>query len=401
MRVCTGTLTAVALALSACGPSPTQVVVQLVADEAVAAPSARVAVEVVSPGGELTRRVAEVGATPDHRWPFQVVVVPARADSERFLVTAEVFDGEGRSLGVQRVHTRFVRGATRYVRLRFSAACAEVRCAERETCVDGACAAACVEPVPDPDRAPAPGPCLQGRPDLDAGGPPDAGTGDGGVDGGVDGGPPPARCPVGDVATFDFEAPLDVPRCPGALPCETSPTGRVERAEEGSALAAPAPSPCGGAVLRASVFDSASPNAAYVAVSGAPHLRAWIWLPAEGGERVDSPTELLALAPGEATRDVAAPRVPHWLEDGRLRLSADEEVDLGAAPLGRWICLGLSLSGGAAEADVDGARSRAPSGLSLAEGGHARVGLAARAAGENALVWVDQVTTSSAPTPCP
>lgn len=402
MRFCTGTVTAAALVLAACSTPPTQVVVQLVADPAIEAESARVAVEVVSPGGELTRRIAERGETPDHEWPFRVVIVPARADSDRFLVTAEVFDAGGASLGVQRAHAQFFRGQTRYVRLRFTDGCRDVRCQERQTCADGACASACVEPTRDPETAPSMGPCLQTRPLMDAG------ASDGGLplDGAIpDGGPPAVPCPEGDLSTLDFEAPLSLPRCPGGIPCETSPTGRVERVESGSALAPPAPSPCGVALLRASVFSSASRNAGYVVSEGGPHLRAWLWLPSAGAEQIEAKSDLLAIVAGDATRDLDAPRVALQIDAGRLQVVSEAaSADVGEAPAGRWVCASLSVTEGEARVHVDGLEATLPVSASLAaalgEGSHTRVGIASAGAGENALVWVDQVAVSGGALPC-
>ena len=107
---------AVALALLACSESPTAVIVVIDADDSVRAQTERLAIEVVSRQGALTRRGARVGETEAHRWPFRAVIVPARPDSDRFLVTVEAFDAEGASVGLQRAETRFVRGALSWSR---------------------------------------------------------------------------------------------------------------------------------------------------------------------------------------------------------------------------------------------------------------------------------------------
>jgi len=423
------TAAAAALALLACSESDTAVIVVIDADDAVREQTERLAVEVVSRQGALTRRGARVGETDDHRWPFRVVIVPARPDSDRFLVTVEGFDADGASVGLQRVETRFVRGARRYVRVYFSADCRAVRCPTQRTCRAGACETACVEPAESADDPPRMGPCVQEP--RDAGAPADAGAMDGGTadagpptDAGPDAGPPrdagvPAiACPDGD-ATFDFEAPLSVPRCPGELPCETSPTGRVEHVEEGSTLAPPEPSPCGGGVLRTSLFAlDGSRNAAYLAAAGAAHVRAWVRVPAEGDGRVTRPTDVLSLvAAGAGTRQADPPRVALRLGTDRLELTAraapdvDEGVELAAAStlVDRWVCLELSVDGAAARAAIDGAAVELPLPTAVADAiagapEHLRVGLDPRSempGGEDGLVWVDHVVSSERPLPCP
>ena len=423
------TAAAAALALLACSESSTAVIVLIDADEDVRAQTERLAVEVVSRQGALTRRGARVGETDDHRWPFRAVVVPARPDSDRFLVTVEAFDADGGSVGLQRVETAFVRGATRYVRVVFSADCRDARCPSQHTCRAGVCETACVEPGESPDDPPVMGPCVQEA--RDAGAPQDAGSmdagaldggpGDAGPDAGAppDGGVPAAACPSGDVATFDFDEAPALPRCPGELPCESSPTGRVEHVEEGSTLAPPEPSPCGGGVLRTSLFSlEGSRNAAYLAGPGATHVRAWVRIPADGDGRVTRPTDLLSLvAAGAGTREPDPPRVSLRLGPDRLHLTARVDPDVeelreaATAPAlaDRWVCLELSVDATTARGAIDGVAVELPLPAAVADAlagapAHARAGLDPRSetsGGEDGLVWIDQVVLSTSPAPCP
>lgn len=414
------TAAAAALALLACHESPTAVIVLIDADETVRAQTERLSVEVVSRQGALTRRGARVGETEDHRWPFRAVVVPARPDSDRFLVTVEAFDADGASVGLQRVETRFVSGATRYVRVVFGADCRDVRCPSQRTCRAGACETACVEPAESPDDPPQMGPCVQEPRDAGAAfdaGPMDAGPVDAGI--APDAGVPAVECPTGGAATLDFDAPLALPRCPGELPCETSPTGRVEHVEEGSPLAPPEASPCGGGVLRTSLFAlDGSRNAAYLAAAGATHLRAWVRIPADGDGRVTRPTDVLSLvAAGAGTREPDPPRVALRLDPDGLHLTArvDPDVEalleLAAASTiaDRWVCLELSVDETTARGSVDSVAVELPLPAAVADAiagapAHARIGLDPRSqtpGGEDGLVWIDQVALSSTPLPCP
>lgn len=398
-----------------CEGSVTQVVVILEAEPAVADAAERLGVEVVSQNGDRTQRTVEIGATEDHGWPFRVPIVPIGDDpSRRVLIVGEAIDGDGESLGVQRAELSFVAGETRYLVLRFTAACRQTPCRQGATCIAGECVDACVTPGESPESPRTPGPCV--RPEMDAGvpdaGPSDLGPTDGGAGDLGDGGPLPVACPtpIGWVEGFEGE---DAPERCGVPPCETSPSGRVERIAAGSVLAPRAPPRCGNGMLRLVRFTS--PSQSYFVAPVAPvgegeavHLRAFVWVEAPDGVT----TSALGLALGEGYREPALGGVE--LEVGpdeaalvTLGEGGERSTAMTAFPLGRWVCVELSIDTATAAATVayEGERlSRPYAGASAFVDGaaHARVGLfRVPDAGTDGTAWVDEVAVSSEPLPCP
>lgn len=407
------------LAVGACDGqgSVTQVVVILEADDVVAGDAARLGVEVVSQNGDRTQRSVEIGATEDHEWPFRVPIVPIGDDATRkVLVVAEANDADGESLGVQRAELSFVEGQTRYVVLRFTAGCRQTPCEQGTTCIGGECEDACVTPGAAPDSPRAIGPCVRERMDagmpLDAGidlGPSDAGIEDLGT---VDAAPVPIDCPtpIGWVEGFEGGS---VPAGCGAPPCETSPSGRVELISSVSVLAPGSPPSCGSGLLRLVRFTS--PSQSYfvapvepVAEGASVHLRAFVWVEAPDGVS----TSLLGLTTGDSYR--AEPTSGVELEVGpeastlvTLGDGGDRSTPTTAFPLGRWVCVELSVDTAAGETTVayEGERFTRPypaAGDFVGGSAHARVGLfRVPESGTDGTAWVDEVAVSSDPLVCP
>jgi len=399
-----------------CQGSVTEVVVILEADETVAADAERLGVEVVSQNGDRTQRTVEIGATADHRWPFRVPIVPIGDDaSRRVLIVAEANDGEGESLGVQRAEISFVEGQTRFVVLRFTAACRQTPCSQGTTCIDGSCADACVTPGASADAPRAPGPCV--REPADGGvdlGPGDLGVSDGGMGdlGLTDGGPPPVPCPTPVGWVEDFEGTEPIERC-GTPPCETSPSGRVELIASGSVLAPETSAPCGTGLLRLVRFTSPS-QSFFVAPVEAPgageplHLRAFLWIEAPDGVS----TAALGLSVGDGYRET--PTVGVELEVGpaestlvTLGDEGERRTPMSPFPLGRWVCAELSIDTDAGEVTVayEGERLTAPyrgAEAFVDAAAHARVGLfRVPSSGTDGTAWVDEVAVAREPLRCP
>ncbi len=401
-----------------CQGSVTQVVVILEADPVVVEEATRLGVEVVSQNGDRTQRSVEIGATEDHEWPFRVPIVPIGDDASRkVLVVAEANDAEGESLGVQRSELSFVEGETRYVVLRFSAGCRQTPCEQGTTCIAGECADACVTPGPSPDSPRAPGPCIRERMDAgmpEDGGPPDLGPMDAGVEdlGTVDAAPVPIDCPtrIGWVEGFEGGS---VPASCGAPPCETSPSGRVELVSAVSVLAPGVSPSCGSGLLRLVRFDS--PSQSFFVAPVEPlaegesiHLRAFLWVEAPDG----ATTSLLGLTIGDSYRDVPTAGVE--LEVGpdestlvTLGDGGERSAPMSAFPLGRWVCVELTVNTATNEATVayEGERFTGPYPAAadfVGSAAHARVGLfRVPDTGTDGTAWLDEVAVSSEPLVCP
>lgn len=399
-----------------CQGSVTQVVVILEADETVASAAQRLGVEVVSQNGDRTQRTVEVGATPDHEWPFRVPIVPIGDDaSRRVLLVAEANDGEGESLGVQRAELSFVEGQTRFVVLRFTGVCRQTPCGQGTTCIDGVCEDACVSPGASPDAPRTPGPCVRELADGGMGdGGSDLGVGDGGMaDLGLsDGGPPPVPCPTTVGWVEGFEGTEAVESC-GTPPCETSPSGRVELIASGSVLAPETSAPCGSGLLRLVRFTSPS-QSFFVAPVEAPsageplHLRAFLWVEAPDGVS----TSALGLVLGEGYRDTPTGGVE--LEVGptesalvTLGDEGERRTPMSPFPLGRWVCAELAIDTAASEVTVayEGERLTVPypgAEAFVDAAAHARVGLfRVPTSGTDGTAWLDEVAVAREPLRCP
>jgi len=398
-----------------CQGSVTQVVVILQADETVAASAERLGVEVVSQNGDRTQRTVEIGATADHEWPFRVPIVPIGDDaSRRVLIVAEANDGDGESLGVQRAELSFVEGHTRYVVLRFTAACRRIPCQQGTTCMAGACVGACITPAESPDTPSTPGPCV--REDVDGGvadaGPSDLGPTDAGDLGVIDAGPTPVECPttVGWVEDFEEEA---VPERCGIPPCETSPSGRVERITADSVLAPDTAPPCGSGLLRLVRFTS--PSQSYFVTPVEPlvpfdavHLRAFVWVEAPDGVT----TSLLGLSLGDGYRELPSEGVELEVGPAESTLvilgdEGDRSAPMDPFPLGRWVCVELSVDTDERAVTVayEGERLTRPypdASRFVGNPSHARVGLfRVPESATDGTAWIDEVVVSDEPLLCP
>ena len=142
--------TVVALgSLLGCDPGvATQVLVTVDADEASRARATSVRITVIPPDGEPIERVEPlVGSDARLSLPFTQPLHPKDDDaSRRFHIVVELLDEAGpfaRSVAIG----GYTEGERREVRLLFTEGCHGVlACAETQTCFDGACAPACVEP---------------------------------------------------------------------------------------------------------------------------------------------------------------------------------------------------------------------------------------------------------------
>jgi len=139
------------LALAACGErTATQVLVRFEAGPESTARASLLRVTVTTQEGEvaLERTVRLSGPSPDAQLPATVPVVPRGGDAERrFDIVGELIDPEGVAFARQRARTRFVADARRTLVLTFWDACLGIRCVETDTCVDGSCESACLEPA--------------------------------------------------------------------------------------------------------------------------------------------------------------------------------------------------------------------------------------------------------------
>jgi hypothetical protein len=131
--------------------TPTQVMLEIDAEEGVAARAAklRVRVEGGSGIGALTERVERLDELlKPVRFPQRVALVPLEEDAKRaFVVTATAYDSEGAFLSEARIISSYVPGQVRYARLLVEArGCLRLQCrAEDQTCSGGACVDASVD----------------------------------------------------------------------------------------------------------------------------------------------------------------------------------------------------------------------------------------------------------------
>ncbi len=176
--------------LPACTPALTELVV--VVDSDLAVPGALDEVLVTIEGTEAIPLEAKTSLAGAARLPVTLGVRPREPGSTPVRIRAI-----GRLAGIDRVEaqvrTRFVEGERRIVRLHLRERCAGVRCGDDQTCSDGACVDAFVEPGTlepfDPARDPGAGDGGARDLGVDAGDP-DAGDADAGVDAAV-------PCPAG------------------------------------------------------------------------------------------------------------------------------------------------------------------------------------------------------------
>ena len=161
--------------VSACSSDPgTRVVVIATADPAVVqrADSLRMRVISGTEGGEPFEEIKDVDALS---WPVETTVVPRGGDAERsFVIEIAALDADGEATAIVRASTGFVGGETRALRMHLDRACLGVlSCDDLETCADGACVDAYVDPRTLPPfgaDAQVPDPGVDGGPDpLDAG----------------------------------------------------------------------------------------------------------------------------------------------------------------------------------------------------------------------------------------
>ncbi|MEM9192309.1 MAG: hypothetical protein AAGF12_24255 [Myxococcota bacterium] len=120
--------------------APPQTVVVLDADEASIALATHLRVRVCGADGAVAEDRREPLAALS--FPTRVPVSPRGGDDRRTFALEAILDQGGLTLQAQRVFAGFPSEGIREVDRAFSAACANIRCAENETCAAGACIAA-------------------------------------------------------------------------------------------------------------------------------------------------------------------------------------------------------------------------------------------------------------------
>ncbi|NOY93481.1 MAG: hypothetical protein GXP55_20040 [Deltaproteobacteria bacterium] len=173
--------------LVGCYPRPTEAIVRVDVDEALAAGAYRLCMRVRDPvDGSLDGETClDAG---EYTWPATLPIHARPGVEQRaFAFEAELLDGDTR-VAITRARAVFVPHRSRELRLRLTAACAG-SCAGVTTCVGGSCVPACFELTASGDVVlSVPMAC---SPDLDAGSADageDGGLDGGGLDGGLDGG---------------------------------------------------------------------------------------------------------------------------------------------------------------------------------------------------------------------
>lgn len=191
-------LSVVGLVLASCASPPTQLLVVVTSD--LGAELDTVRLEVGAPGAvPSSHEVSGVDATR----PFSFGVAPAGGDATRRVrVTATALDAEDRPIVRVVRETGFRAGRTLRLELRLERSCQEryLQCAATETCVDGACVSASIDPSSLEEVVP--GSELDPR---DGGSPRDAGAPDAGGPGGPSCTPLVEGCGTRSIAGGTFE----------------------------------------------------------------------------------------------------------------------------------------------------------------------------------------------------
>ena len=134
-------LSAVALLFAALGcGEPTQLILEVESDVILSA----VAITVTRDGGEARTR------SYSQPTPFSVTLVPDGPTSASRLIVA-TGQTSSREMTRAAVRTSFIEGKRLVVRLRLSERCLNVECAREETCVEGSCIGATIDPSTLPE----------------------------------------------------------------------------------------------------------------------------------------------------------------------------------------------------------------------------------------------------------
>ncbi|MFK8001939.1 MAG: hypothetical protein AB8H86_20250 [Polyangiales bacterium] len=153
---------ALVLSLVACSSSPTQVIVEIDADEAVRELTQSLSIDIAARGlGDDGFQTVQLVSTLANSWPRQHVLAPANGDVTRtYRLNVSALDTSGQAVVRARVISGYIADETRVLRVYLEAAClrrsCEVDSANNvdETCSGGTCVDT---PFIDPSLLPAPG----------------------------------------------------------------------------------------------------------------------------------------------------------------------------------------------------------------------------------------------------
>jgi hypothetical protein len=154
---------------------PTQIIVVIDAQSGVRTVSSELAmvVRARSDGGETIYNVTLRIEDNTLEWPWVLALTPKDDDAEReFELTATARDDDGEFVAQVRAITHFVKSEKRTLTLMLDDACIGVRsCEAEQTCSEGTCQSAIVDPneLPIYDEAAIPDPVVVGPRDPDAG----------------------------------------------------------------------------------------------------------------------------------------------------------------------------------------------------------------------------------------
>ncbi|MEM9193390.1 MAG: hypothetical protein AAGF12_29720 [Myxococcota bacterium] len=155
-----GALEVAGLALvlvAGCTDIATQVILHVDADPGIRERAQTITVRVLGEAGEevASQSVVLRGPNAEASFPFVQPIYPRDGDTSRsFHLAFDVFEAGANEGGIllarERAIGRYSEGERRHGWLRFSDACADfLDCGTSETCIDGACAPACLEPTSD------------------------------------------------------------------------------------------------------------------------------------------------------------------------------------------------------------------------------------------------------------
>ncbi len=152
-----------ALAIAGCQNTATQVIVHVDADDTIRERAQTLTVRVIGESGDdvASQNVVLRGPGAEATFPFEQPIHPRDGDASRgFHLAFELFEAGDTGTAAapfarERVVGTYQDGARLHVYLRFTAACAGfLDCGSTETCVEGACAPACVQGSPEPGPPP-------------------------------------------------------------------------------------------------------------------------------------------------------------------------------------------------------------------------------------------------------
>ena len=146
------------MSLLACSSSPTQVIVEIDADEAVRELTRSLSIDIAARGlgDDGFQSVQLLSAlAPADAWPLQHVLTPANGDANRtYRLSVSALDTVGQVVVRARVISAYIADETRVLRVYLEATCLRRSCDDDETCSGGICVAT---PFIEPTLLPPPG----------------------------------------------------------------------------------------------------------------------------------------------------------------------------------------------------------------------------------------------------